>query len=1003
MPLTADALQEIVVELATRPGHEKVRGLIYKLLTDGLGASSTDLTFEHQTFEIRGRMDALLGRTVIEVKSDLRRETFDRQLASYLKDRRNLTGKDFVGIVTDGATFSVHELGDDDETLTELGTHTSNPDDPGRLLSWLESVVALQDRLLPDIPRIRIELGRESVLYRRAMRELRALWNEVGDDPEVAVKRSLWDRLLRVAYGSEVDAPELFLQHTYLVIVAKAVATSAFVARLPERGIDLLDGRAFTDLGIVGAVESDFFDWLLKGTGGDALVLKIARQAARFDLEAIESDVLKALYESLIDPAQRHELGEYYTPDWLAARIVAQAIDQPLTQRVIDPSCGSGTFLFHAIRHLADAGRARAMPAADIVSLAAEKIAGIDIHPVAVIFARATWLLAISPVLTVGRPERFALPVYLGDALQWHGGDLASEDFEITVPEVPGYDGSDVQFGRKTLRFPKRAATNPDLLDQLLQQMLGLAERTRPVAEFSRWMRSNDRIDAADHKLLTDTYETLALLHTQGRNHIWGYIARNMSRPVWLAGEAQKADVVIGNPPWVAYSRMEKSLKDNFKKAMSQVEIWGGTGSVSGFDLCAYFFARAMQLYLRRDGRIAFILPNASLFKQPYGKFRTGRFRLAGTVNFVQVEAAWELTKVISKPEALFPVPACVWFARFADTKQALPKTVTSVVGHLLRRDASPAEADRHLTMHEADWPAEDTGKGGSAYRSAFRQGAILIPRRFVLVERLKAGRLGENPHAPRLKGRTGKQDKKPWKSIEPPTGPVEGGFVRPVYLGESVLPYRLLTPLEGVIPVKDGEVLTPTSAITVGAINLSRWLDQCNRLWDEHGKRQRTFAAQLDYFGQLLSQVPIPPIRVVYAKAGSQPAAAFIESDKAVIDHMLYWMDCKTKDEARYLVAILNSEAARRRVEKWQAEGQWGKRHFDKAMFNLPIPTFDPKERLHRKLVEASAEAQKQAEELILKPGAYFVSARNAIRKALVVDGIAGDIDKLVDKLIDG
>jgi type I restriction-modification system DNA methylase subunit len=105
----------------------------------------------------------------------------------------------------------------------------------------------------------------------------------------------------------------------------------------------LLDGAPFRDLGILNAVEADFFDWLLVDPGGDALVLRIARQAQRFDLTAIDVDVLKGLYESLIDPAQRHDLGEYYTPDWLASRVCAAVIDVPLTQRVIDPACGSGT------------------------------------------------------------------------------------------------------------------------------------------------------------------------------------------------------------------------------------------------------------------------------------------------------------------------------------------------------------------------------------------------------------------------------------------------------------------------------------------------------------------------------------------------------------------------------------------------------------------------------------------------------------------------------------
>ena len=88
------------------------------------------------------------------------------------------------------------------------------------------------------------------------------------------------------------------------------------------------------------------------------LVTRIARQVNRFQLRDIRVDILKALYESLIDPEARHDLGEYYTPDWLAVRMVAAAVDRPLEQRVMDPACGSGTFLFHAVRALLDEAQA---------------------------------------------------------------------------------------------------------------------------------------------------------------------------------------------------------------------------------------------------------------------------------------------------------------------------------------------------------------------------------------------------------------------------------------------------------------------------------------------------------------------------------------------------------------------------------------------------------------------------------------------------------------------
>jgi type I restriction-modification system DNA methylase subunit len=99
----------------------------------------------------------------------------------------------------------------------------------------------------------------------------------------------------------------------------------------------------------------------------------------RFRLDQVESDVLKILYESLIDREERHGLGEYYTPDWLAAKIVRHAIERPIEQRVLDPACGSGTFLFHAIRNkeAEEAGLEERLRAEE----ATNHIAGMDIHP----------------------------------------------------------------------------------------------------------------------------------------------------------------------------------------------------------------------------------------------------------------------------------------------------------------------------------------------------------------------------------------------------------------------------------------------------------------------------------------------------------------------------------------------------------------------------------------------------------------------------------------------
>jgi hypothetical protein len=70
--------------------------------------------------------------------------------------------------------------------------------------------------------------------------------------------------------------------------------------------------------------------------------------------------------------------------------------------------------------------------------------------------------------------------------------------------------------------------------------------------------------------------------------------------------------------------------------------------------------------------------------------------------------------------------------------------------------------------------------------------------------------------------------------------------------------------------------------------------------------------------------------------------------------------------------------------------------------MFNLPIPRFDPKNRLHLALAEAAREAEKIAAAVALPENIKFQRARSLIRAALKAAGIAQKIDALVAQLLD-
>lgn len=155
------------------------------------------------------------------------------------------------------------------------------------------------------------------------------------------------------------------------------------------------------------------------------------------------------------------------------------------------------------------------------------------------------------------------------------------------------------------------------------------------------------------------------------------------------------------------------------------------------------------------------------------------------------------------------------------------------------------------------------------------------------------------------------------------------------------------------------------------------------------------------DYNRSLTSQFPIASMRVLYAKAGTNPAAAILRGTDGIIENSLYWIPTDDVSEALYLTGVLNSEVLRHKAERYQAQGQWGARHFDKVMFNLPIPLFSAKEILHRDLAAVAKRAEEVAAGVSLREAEHFTRTRKRIRDALRASGISKEIDTLVARLL--
>ncbi|MGO9699553.1 MAG: hypothetical protein ACLPX7_09850 [Xanthobacteraceae bacterium] len=262
---------------------------------------------------------------------------------------------------------------------------------------------------------------------------------------------------------------------------------------------------------------------------------------------------------------------------------------------------------------------------------------------------------------------------------------------------------------------------------------------------------------------------------------------------------------------------------------------------------------------------------------------------------------------------------------------------------------------------------------------------------------------MGGDPTTPFVASRRNSQEKQPWKSLAGVEHRVEAEFLHSVLLGESILPYRVWRPFEGVVPVTAaGALLDAEAAANRGYAGLHGWMSAAEAIWNANAESgSMTLTQRWNYHNELGAQFPIPRIRVVYAKAGTQPAASLVRGE-ATIDHMLYWASPRSESEGFYLAAILNSETSRARVAATQARGQWGARHFDKVMFTLPIPPFDASQPLHTELAAAASEAERIAAAFDLPGAVKFQRARRLIRDALTESGLAPHIDDLVARLLD-
>lgn len=174
---------------------------------------------------------------------------------------------------------------------------------------------------------------------------------------------------------------------------------------------------------------------------------------------------------------------------------------------------------------------------------------------------------------------------------------LVARTVRIDVPDGP------------SLHCPWSVTQDPGLFDTMIGTTLEISTEKLAARAFVSWLERRKVGDQQDRAVLTATYESLRQLRERGRNHIWGYVARNLARPIWLSSEGERADIVLGNPPWLSYRFMSRRMQAAFRAECTRMGVWAGGKVATQQDLSGYFFARCVELYLKPGSMIAFVCP----------------------------------------------------------------------------------------------------------------------------------------------------------------------------------------------------------------------------------------------------------------------------------------------------------------------------------------------------------------------------------------------------------
>ena len=338
-----------------------------------------DLNYQPQKRLLSGKPDCLIGDIIIDFKYNLKKREINQWVSTkgrqYIQEYYK-THDNYPSLLIVISEKDILYYDNDIKLKNERGINQES------IISLIE---CLFEPKIVDSDQFAVLFGVNSPLYILAYSRLEKHFDDHHGEKTVCFDQ--WKRHFRLAYHDEEVGKELFLRHSYLSTLLKLILYKEFMNPEEYSRDYFKDLENYFEKRGISLFHYDFFRWVINVQD---FCDDYFEKLKLMDFKA--TDIFRTIYQEMIIAGVRHRLGEYYTPEILCKKMVGKSYY--IGDRVLDSSCGSGTFLIEICKMIDSHFNLKPHEKpTDEWFDAINNIFGFDINPIAVLTTKANLIL----------------------------------------------------------------------------------------------------------------------------------------------------------------------------------------------------------------------------------------------------------------------------------------------------------------------------------------------------------------------------------------------------------------------------------------------------------------------------------------------------------------------------------------------------------------------------------------------------------------------------------